>query len=147
MLDIEKVNTLQNSVPVLAKTGGEQFLHQFAELTAQTLSIYFVGIYMVDQTKEYLVLQAGNGAIGKRLCKSGFKERINPSLLNCAAAVYHGEVILVEWLERIKISSYSISVNSVHESKSELLPPDFLYSPVLPQARTELRLPSVYQIK
>ncbi len=48
----------------------DKLMQQVAELIAERLDYYFVGIYLVDKDKKFAFLKAGSGQIGKKLRKS-----------------------------------------------------------------------------
>jgi hypothetical protein len=144
MFDLDKITVVQTNILVLKETQDQNnFLHEIAELTAETLSVYFVGIHLVDELEEYIVLKAGNGVIGESLLGHGHKIKIaahNPYMGQLSTAAYFGQVKLVDWLGH-KIISYRVSDNSISEIESEIISDEYFRSPLLTSARTELYLP------
>ena len=150
MIDLDKVNALQNDIPFLkARTEKENFLHQFAEVTAEALNVYFVGIYFVDELRQNIVFVAGNGIIEDELLKHHHKVQIakdNPYMLQIGTAAYYQEIRLIDWLGN-KILSYKILGKNMSEVKSETISDKRFGSPLLVESCTELQLPICKQDK
>jgi len=48
-------------------------LQSFADLIAQSLDLYYVGIFMIDPSRQFAVLNAGSGTAGRKMMANGHR--------------------------------------------------------------------------
>ena len=122
------------------------FLSQSADAIAEYLSLYFVGLYLIDTKGEWAVFCAGNGEFGKRIKHLGHKIRIQVERefgWQAGTAIGMKEIRLTRWLSG-DILGYTLPVKGqvpfrpVLKSKDEIAP---FCSPILPKSACELFLP------
>jgi len=140
MFDLETINKARGKVLGLT---GERFLHEAVEVVADTLNIYFVAIYLVDEGREFVVLRAGSGEFGQRLLKYGHKIRISESgnfNEQAGTAVYLNEIRLA-FLETGRLLAWKTSLGGISGTTIREDIELFVGSPLLPSSRMELFLP------
>lgn len=99
----------------------DQILPAITRVISQQFGFYHVGIFLVDERKEFAILRAANSSGGQRMIGRGHKLRVEPtSIVGYAASV---------GTPRIALDVGSDSV--------------FLNNPDLPETRSELALPLI----
>jgi len=150
MIDTQKVQAIQNNILDLKKSSSDNFLGLFAETTANILSIYFVGVYFIDETEKSLVFRAGNGLVAEKFLSRNYKILLSENSTYAGQiipAARNGEIRLVDWFGK-KISAYQIHKNHIAKSKSEVIHDNkYFCSPNLPESCTEIYLPLYAQGK
>ena len=101
----------------------EKLLEETVELIQKHFNYYYVGIFLVDEAKEFAVLQTGTGEAGKKMVADGHKLKI-------------GGKSMVGW--------------SIENAKARIAPvagKDAVRfaNPLLPKTRSEMSLPLVIQ--
>lgn len=99
-----------------------ELLHETVELIQTRFGFYHVHIYLLDEEREELVVDAGSGEVGTILRQEGHSIDLN------------AERSLVAQAARTRTS---VVANDVSES------PDYLANPLLPQTRAEIAVPLV----
>jgi hypothetical protein len=144
MIDLDKVTYVQSKLPDRQENIDQSaYLHTVVEFVARSLDVYFVGIHLIDASRENLFLKAGSGIIGEKLLARGYKVRllaVNPYMDQVSTAAYHGQIKLVDWLGD-KISSYLISAQGITELPPTTISSQQFRSPLLPKSCIELYLP------
>lgn len=99
----------------------DKLLAEVVELIKERAGYYFVGVFLLDETKEYMVARAGTGQAGLMLRQQGFRLKV-------------GQEGVVGW---VAAHRRSLRVDDVYE--------DSLYRPVevIPDTRSELALPLI----
>ena len=143
MFDLEKVDTLANQLIILKQElGKDNYWNKVAEIIAQSLSFYFVGIYLPSPTNEFVVFKGGSGEAGKVFLKIGYKCKISAGKhqsWHAGTAAYSNELQLINWVKG-KIFSYQIIENKIADIKllDEI---GMFWSPQLPFTQGELFIP------
>ena len=144
MFDFETINNVQNKILVLSQEKDKSvFLHQAVETIAETLNIYFVGIYLASENRDFVFLEAGSGEFGESLLKYVHKIKISESGIFCeqaGAAVYLNEIRLTI-LETGKISAWQVSAGGISKIKIRKDIELFVGSPMFASSLIELFLP------
>lgn len=97
----------------------DQLLPQAVQLVLEQFDLYQAQIYLVDETGEYLLLEASTGHAGPKLLEAGHKLPINENSLNGTAATTKQAVIVANTAES----------------------PAFHPNPLLPDTRSEMVVP------
>jgi sensor domain CHASE-containing protein/GAF domain-containing protein len=99
----------------------ENFLPEVANLIQNRLDLYYVGIFLLDQNKEYAVLSAGTGEAGSQMLSSGHRLAVGGvSMIGWSTATQQPRIALDVGKEAIRFSN-----------------------PLLPNTRSELAIPIV----
>lgn len=99
----------------------ENFLPEVANLIQNRLDLYYVGIFLLDQNKEYAVLSAGTGEAGSQMLSSGHRLAVGGvSMIGWSTATQQPRIALDVGKEAIRFSN-----------------------PLLPNTRSELAMPIV----
>ena len=99
----------------------ENFLPEVANLIQNRLDLYYVGIFLLDQNKEYAVLSAGTGEAGFKMLSSGHRLAVGGvSMIGWSTATQQPRIALDVGKEAIRFSN-----------------------PLLPNTRSELAMPIV----
>jgi GAF domain-containing protein len=98
----------------------ERLVHQVAELLRTKFSFYYVGLYLLDEAQEWVVLYAGTGKAGQTLLEKHHRVRVGEGMVGMA--VVDGELRF----------SMEMGKEAVH-----------LATPELPLTRAEATLPLV----
>ena len=73
----------------------ETLLNEVAELIKERYGHYYVGIFLLDESKEYVVSRAGTGEAGRTLCEEEFRLKVgSEGLIGWVAA--HRQPLCVE---------------------------------------------------
>ncbi len=97
----------------------DTLLNYVVDLIQERFNYYFVGIFLLNQTKTSLLMQAGTGKAGQDLMGQGIQFK-------------PGEQGLISWVGQHR---ETLRVNNIAEDAR------FLYSPFVPNTRAELILP------
>ncbi len=99
----------------------DTLLNDIVDLIQTRFGYYYVGVFLVDETGQYVVSRAGSGDAGKRLTREGFRLKI-------------GEEGLIGWVAQNRQSLYvnDVSQDSRHVSTD-----------IVPETNSELVLPLI----
>jgi PAS domain S-box-containing protein len=100
----------------------DKLLQRVADLTKERFNLYHTHIYLLDETKENLVLTAGAGQVGQQMKARGHHIAFNHS---------HSLVA------RAANTRQGVIANDVRSN------PDFLPNPLLPETRSEMAVPMI----
>ena len=109
------------SIAAAATLDADRLLIAAADLTRASFDLYHAHIYLLDNTRETLVLRAGSGEIGRRMMREGRQIPLDARSIVARAAREHDVIV----------------VPDVRHS------PDFLPHPLLPQTRSEMAVPMI----
>ncbi len=155
MIDLEKVVPLGKQILELRQNSDkDQVLGQVVEMIAQTLNLYFVGIYVVDSQKEKVILKAGSGEGGRIMVSHSHNNQIRDGYpkderiwgFDAGTCAYSKEIQLVNRMIIGETSVFQITDGKVAETKN-LNEHEIFWSPKLPHAFRELFLPLVLKDK
>ena len=94
-------------------------LQQVVELLQSRLNLYYVGIFLLDKNKEFVVLKAGTGEAGREMIARGHKLAVGgTSMIGWATAKQKARIALDVGKEAVRFSN-----------------------PLLPRTRSELAIP------
>jgi PAS domain S-box-containing protein len=94
---------------------------EVVDIVRKRFGLYYVGLFLVDEQREFAVLQAGTGKAGRELLKNGHKLPIrNTSMVGWSIANQRARIAL------------DVGKDAVHFS-----------NPLLPESRSELSLPLI----
>lgn len=82
---LESITKISQSIAQIPST--EALLPQIARIISETLNYYHVGIFLLDENREYAVLQAANSEGGQRMLARQHKLRVESSSLVGYAAI------------------------------------------------------------
>ncbi|HID90141.1 MAG TPA: GAF domain-containing protein, partial [Anaerolineae bacterium] len=100
---------------------GEELLPQTVELIRERFDLYYVGIFLLDETGQWAVLRAGTGEAGKRMLQQGHKLEVGGrSMIGWCTA--HGEARIA-----LDVGAEAVRFDN----------------PLLPETRSEMALPLV----
>ena len=109
------------SKSVLSILSPDELLQKTVELIQERFNYYYVGIFLVDEEKEFALLKAGTGEAGKKMLSTGHKLKIdNKSMIGWSVAHAKARIAL------------DIGEEAVHFN-----------NPHLPETRSEMALPLV----
>lgn len=96
-------------------------LQQVTELIQTRLNLYYVGIFLLDKEKEYVVLRAGTGEAGKAMMSQGHRLAVGgTSMIGWATAKQKARIALDVGQEAVRFNN-----------------------PLLPRTRSELAIPII----
>ncbi len=99
----------------------EELINQTVNLIRERFALYYVGIFLVDESGEYAVLQAGTGEAGRRMLKAGHKLAVGgESMVGWSVANAQARIALDVGAEAIRFNN-----------------------PDLPETRSEMALPMI----
>ncbi|MCS7177773.1 MAG: GAF domain-containing protein [Anaerolineae bacterium] len=99
----------------------EELLPQTAELIRQRFNLYYVGIFLLDETGRWAVLRAGTGEAGRQMLEMGHKLEVGgKSMIGWCTANAKARIALDVGVEAIRFDN-----------------------PLLPHTRSEMALPLV----
>jgi len=94
---------------------------EVVEIVRKGFGLYFVGLFLIDEKREYAVLQAGTGKAGREMLKNGHKLLIgNTSMVGWSIANQRARIALDVGKDAVRFSN-----------------------PLLPATRSELALPLI----
>jgi signal transduction histidine kinase/DNA-binding LacI/PurR family transcriptional regulator/DNA-binding NarL/FixJ family response regulator len=99
-----------------------ELLQKVVDLTQNSFGLYHVHIYLLNESKDTLILEAGAGKIGRQMVAEGWSIPMQGAQSLVARAVH---------------SRQGIIVNNVSTE------PDWLPNPLLPHTRSELAVPLI----
>lgn len=143
MFDLEKIDAVANQLIVPKQEfGKDNYWNNIAETIAQTIGIYFIGIYLSDSNNEYVVFKGGSGEAGKAFLKIGFRCKIingKHQSWHAGTAAYLKEIQLINWAKG-KIFGYEMIEDKVVNRKllDEI---GMFWGPQLPLSQGELFIP------
>jgi GAF domain-containing protein len=95
---IERTRNLELAVEVgrsVSQVGDlKEMLLKAAEIICSSFDLYYVQVYLVDQTRTSLVLQSGTGAVGADLVSRGHSLPLNSVSINGRSAVEKSPVLV-----------------------------------------------------
>ncbi|MCP4418603.1 MAG: GAF domain-containing protein, partial [Chloroflexi bacterium] len=97
----------------------EQLLQEIVHIISDSIHVYHVAVFLLDETNEYVVMRSASSANGRKLIESGFKLSVKSQSI-VGTTVRRGEYILVA---------------DVNKDKR------FWPNPELPKTRAELTFP------
>jgi len=99
----------------------DELLTEIVYLICDRFNLYYVGIFLVDETSEYVVLRAGTGEAGLQMLKAGHKFKIGgTSMVGWCAANAQARIALDVGQEAVRFDN-----------------------PLLPETRSEMALPLI----
>ncbi len=108
----------------------DELLRQVVTLVRERFNLYYVGLFLVDQTGEWAVLRAGTGEAGQAMLKQGHKLEINShSMIGWCVA---NKQARTHAPARSAGVALDVGQEAVH-----------FENPLLPQTRSELALPLI----
>jgi sensor domain CHASE-containing protein/GAF domain-containing protein len=99
----------------------EKLLNEVVELLRSRLALYYVGIFLLDENKEFAVLRAGTGEAGEKMLAQGHKLAV-------------GGVSMIGWSTANQKSRIALDVG-----KDAIR----FNNPLLPETRSELAIPII----
>ncbi len=93
-------------------------LNHVTDLIQERFRYYYVGIFLVDESKSYMVSRAGSGKSGSALAEQNFKLRIDQGLIGQAAS--HHEVVCVN---DVQLDTRYVKSVLVPDTRAELVLP------------------------
>ncbi len=97
----------------------QQLLSQTAELVREQFNLYYVGIFLIDETGRWAVLRAGTGEAGRKMLEMGHKLEVGgPSMIGWCTAYGKPRIALDVGREAVRFEN-----------------------PLLPETRSEMALP------
>ena len=144
MFSSKQINDTRNQLLVLAQErNGRDFLRYAVEIIVNTLNLYFVGIYLADEKKEFINLQAGSGEFGEKLLKHGHQIKITESgnFNEQAGTAYLLNEVRLTDLEAGQIFAWKTSAENISEAKIGDDINLFVGSPIFPHSWASLFLP------
>lgn len=113
--------TAQISKAASSMTDAQALIRKVADLTLDRFGLYYVGVFLIDDAREYAELKYGTGAAGKQMMADGHRLMI-------------GGYSMVGWALQTRQSRVSMDVNQ-ETVRFE--------NPLLPETRTEIALPII----
>jgi len=99
----------------------EALLSQTAELIRERFDLYYVGIFLVDDTSQWAVLRAGTGEAGRQMLDAGHKLEVGgSSMIGLCVSTGKARIALDAGKEKVRFAN-----------------------PLLPETRSEMALPLV----
>jgi GAF domain-containing protein len=99
----------------------DELLAEIVYLICDRFDLYYVGIFLVDETSEYVILRAGTGTAGLQMLKAGHKFKIgDTSMVGWCAANAQARIALDVGREAVRFDN-----------------------PLLPETRSEMALPLI----
>ncbi len=99
----------------------DELINQTVNLIRERFNFYYVGLFLVDETNKYAVLQAGSGEAGRRMREAGHKLEVGgPSMVGWCIAHSRARIALDVGQEAIRFDN-----------------------PLLPQTHSEMALPLI----
>jgi sensor domain CHASE-containing protein/GAF domain-containing protein len=99
----------------------EKLLNEVVELLRSRLALYYVGIFLLDENKEFAVLRAGTGEAGEKMLAQGHKLAV-------------GGISMIGWSTANQKSRIALDVG-----KDAIR----FNNPLLPETRSELAIPII----
>ncbi len=96
----------------------EQLIRQVVELIRQRFGLYYVGLFLVDESGEWAVLRAGTGEAGRAMLSRGHRRRVGEGMVGWSVARGQSRVMLAAGEDAVQLST-----------------------PELPETRSEAALP------
>jgi GAF domain-containing protein len=99
----------------------DELIQQVVDLVRERFELYYAGLFLVDETKEWAVLQAGTGKAGQKMVRGGHKLQVGgDSMIGQCVATDQARIALDVGEEAVRFEN-----------------------PSLPQTRSELALPLI----
>jgi len=99
----------------------DELIQQVVDLARERFELYYAGLFLVDETKEWAVLQAGTGKAGQKMVREGHKLQVGgDSMIGQCVATDQARIALDVGEEAVRFEN-----------------------PSLPQTRSELALPLI----
>ncbi|MDY0019665.1 MAG: GAF domain-containing protein, partial [Anaerolineae bacterium] len=97
----------------------DELLNRTVDIICDTYGFYYAGVFLLDETKEWAVLQAGRGEAGQEMLSAGHKLKVNGlSMIGAAISTHKARIAL------------DVGEEPVH-----------FKNPYLPRTRSEMALP------
>lgn len=94
-------------------------LNQVVDLFKERFGGNFVGIFLLDENKEYLVLRAGTGEIGRKLVRDGFRLKTGEE----GVVGWVAERRRAAWADEVSVDTRYYEHEAFSETRSELALP------------------------
>ncbi len=99
----------------------DQLIRQSVDLIQEQFDFYYVGLFLVDEGREYAVLKAGSGEAGRQMLRDGHRLKVaGPSMIGWCVANAQPRIALDVGCEAVRFDN-----------------------PYLPETRSEMALPLV----
>jgi GAF domain-containing protein/HAMP domain-containing protein len=83
----------------------DQLIRQTVELIRERFSLYYVGIFLVDETGEWAVLRAGTGQAGQAMLARGHRIRISKGMVGWSVANAEARVALEAGGDSVRLAT------------------------------------------
>jgi signal transduction histidine kinase/putative methionine-R-sulfoxide reductase with GAF domain len=94
-------------------------LNQVADLIKERFGGNYVGIFLIDDSQEYLVARAGTGEVGRRLVREGFRLKVGAE----GIIGWVAEKRRPAWVDEVALDPRYYALESVNDTRSELALP------------------------
>ena len=74
-------------------TDTEELSHQVVELIRERFSLYYVGLFLIDENKKWTILKAGSGRFGEATLAENYRLKIDAGMIGWA--IQHGQSRIV----------------------------------------------------
>lgn len=117
----------------------DQLIQQVAELIQQRFDLYYVGLFLTDQAREWAVLKAGTGQAGRAMLERQHRIRIGTGMIGWSIANAQARVALEAADDAVRLVSTDLP-----ETRSEAAIPLRSRGQVLGAISVQSRLPHAF---
>lgn len=83
----------------------ELLLSQVVELIRESFGLYYVGLFLMDNAREWVVLQAGTGEAGRRMLARSHRIRVGEGMIGWSVANAQPRVALDVGVDAVRLAS------------------------------------------
>ncbi|MBU0492649.1 MAG: GAF domain-containing protein [Chloroflexi bacterium] len=92
----------------------DALVRQMTDLIRERLGLYYVGLFLVDQTHEWAVLQAGTGEAGRAMLSRGHRIQVGQGMIGWCIANNQARIA-----SRAEADAVRLNVSELPETRSE----------------------------
>jgi GAF domain-containing protein/HAMP domain-containing protein len=143
-LDLERRSTyLEASAEVASAASSildvEQLIQQVVELIRQRFSLYYVGLFLVDEIGEWAVLRAGTGEAGQRMLARAHQIKIGEGMIGWCVANAQSRIALDIGEDAVRLAT-----SELPETRSEAALPLRVRGRVIGALTVQSSLPAAF---
>jgi GAF domain-containing protein/HAMP domain-containing protein len=117
----------------------EQLVQQVVELVRQRFSLYYVGLFLVDEIGEWAVLQAGTGEAGQAMLARGHRIRVGEGMIGWCVANAQPRIALDIGEDAVRLAT-----SELPETRSEAALPLRVRGRVIGALTVQSSLPAAF---
>jgi GAF domain-containing protein/HAMP domain-containing protein len=116
-----------------------QLIRQVVELIRQRFSLYYVGLFLVDEIGEWAVLQAGTGEAGQMMLARGHRVKIGEGMIGWCVANVQPRIVLDVGEDAVRLAT-----SELPETRSEAALPLRVRGHVIGALSVQSSLPAAF---